>query len=90
MKLVGHGGAVTTVFVDEGRIYTGSEDEKIRIWDKEVTPIIVSTNSIQSGSLLHTINPEEAKVEEEEEPCTTKHIVYIVIVFFSAKNKDRL
>ena len=49
MKLVGHGGAVTTVFVDEGRIYTGSEDEKIRIWDKEVTPMDVTTNY----SLVH-------------------------------------
>ncbi len=40
MKLAGPNGhkkGVTSIFVDEGRIYTGSDDETIKIWDLEVT-----------------------------------------------------
>jgi WD40 repeat protein len=39
--LVGHTKAVITVFVDEGRIYTGSEDQSIRVWDMEVTIFVL-------------------------------------------------
>jgi hypothetical protein len=32
----GHGDFVTCLFVEEGRVYTGSDDETFKIWDIEV------------------------------------------------------
>ena len=67
-RLYGHGGYITSIFVDEGRIYSGSEDRTLRFWDLivSVKNLVMNLPVHQTGDLYYQ------HIDNSDLPSSTK------------------